>query len=318
ISESEESIDVRKESIAKAKDDYEEQYKKIKNTKLEFENLLSTRLKIKNKSREKSVKICELESQPSKKLVKFKTEEDYTLDLDDSKYEFNNSNYKLLDISTYTQPNPLRSQFITDNSSNTNKDDQNKSSIQETLSKNNKKNSFIKNYSNLNSTNNLNRKYENNFTENDYLLKDSSFFEDPYLRSLIMEPLRNLAIRKLDLSTPKFSGNHKEDVEDWLFKVNQGFRFSKIKDKDKLSSVINFVSDLPLLLLRKQIECNGSWLKYKAELGSTFVDVDRIHKIRSELVNLNHKEGMSIEYYISKFQRLTNRLSSLSEEEKIF
>ena len=172
----------------------------------------------------------------------------------------------------------------------------------------------------------MNRKYENNFTEkrsvtpdlNDYLPKDSPFFEDPYLRSLIMEPLRNPTIRKLDLSTPKFSGNHKEDVEDWLFKVNQGFRISKIKDEDKLSAVINFVSDLPILLLRKQIECNGSWLKYEAELRSTFVDVDRIHKIRSELVNLKHKEGMSIENYISKFLKLTNRLSSLSEEEKIF
>ncbi|CAF0992592.1 unnamed protein product [Brachionus calyciflorus] len=62
---------------------------------------------ITNESREKSVKICEIELQLSKKLVKFKTEEDYTLDLDDSKYEFNNNNYKLLDISTYTQSTSL-------------------------------------------------------------------------------------------------------------------------------------------------------------------------------------------------------------------
>ncbi|CAF1089969.1 unnamed protein product, partial [Brachionus calyciflorus] len=162
------------------------------------------------------------------------------------------------------QPIHCRSQLINDDSSNTNKDDQNKSSIEERLPNNNKNNSFIKNYQNLNSTDNLNPKYENNFTEkrsvtpdiNEYLPKDSPFFEDPYLRSLIMEP--------------------------------------------------------------KQIECNGCWIKYEAELRSTFVDDDRIHKIRSELVNLKHKEGMSIEYYISKFLTLTNHLSSLSEEEKIF
>ncbi|CAF1128728.1 unnamed protein product, partial [Brachionus calyciflorus] len=48
ISESEDSIDVRKESIAKAKDDYEEQYKKIKNTKLEFENTSLDETEVKN------------------------------------------------------------------------------------------------------------------------------------------------------------------------------------------------------------------------------------------------------------------------------
>ncbi|CAF0891426.1 unnamed protein product [Brachionus calyciflorus] len=62
ISESEDSIDVRRESSAKAKNDYEEQYKKIKNTKLEFENTSLDETEVK-----KTEKITALISELDKK-----------------------------------------------------------------------------------------------------------------------------------------------------------------------------------------------------------------------------------------------------------
>ena len=110
--------------------------------------------------------------------------------------------------------------------------------------------------------------------------------------------------KHLHVSTPKFTGNVKEDVEDWLFMVKQGFISSKILDEDRLNAIVNFVSDLPMLILKKHIQFTSSWYEFEKELKETFKSVDKDHKIRGELSNLKHRDNMSIEQRLNMvFQR---------------
>ncbi|CAF1105585.1 unnamed protein product, partial [Brachionus calyciflorus] len=123
---------------------------------------------------------------------------------------------------------------------------------------------------------------------------------------------------RLDASTPRFSGNPKDVVDDWLFMIKQGFISSRIKEEDKLNSIVNYVSELPLLILRRHIEANSSWLGFELKISKTFKNIDKEHKIRSDLSVLKHKDNMSIESYINRFLTLINKLPLMAEEEKIF
>ena len=139
---------------------------------------------------------------------------------------------------------------------------------------------------------------------------------DPIYKYLLNQNIENKP-KHLHVSTPKFSGSNKEDIDDWLFLVKQGFITAKISDEDRLNAVVNFVTDLPLMILRRHIESNSSWFEFEKELKNTFKNIDREHKIRSELSNLKHKE-LNIETFVNKFLTLTNKLGSMVEEEKMF
>ncbi|RMZ96553.1 9-cis-epoxycarotenoid dioxygenase chloroplastic-like [Brachionus plicatilis] len=124
--------------------------------------------------------------------------------------------------------------------------------------------------------------------------------------------------KRLENSTPIFSGNPRDDVYDWLFMVKQGFISANIEEKMKLNAIVNFVSDLPLLILKKHIESQSNWISFENELKSTFRNINRDQKIRSELISLKNREGLSIENYVSKFLTLTNKISFMAEDEKMF
>ena len=104
-----------------------------------------------------------------------------------------------------------------------------------------------------------------------------TLINDPIYKFLVEQ---NKKDQHLHVSTPKFSGNVKEDVEDWLLMVKQGF-ISKILDEDRLNAVVNFVSDLPLLILKKHIQFStytSSWYEFEKELKETFESVLFVEK----------------------------------------
>ena len=88
--------------------------------------------------------------------------------------------------------------------------------------------------------------------------------------------------------------------------IKQGFYSARITEEDRLNAIVNFVSDLLLLILKKHIESRSNWHEFKSELKEKFKSVDKEHKIRSELSNLKHRDNTSIESYVSKFLTLTN------------
>ena len=70
---------------------------------------------------------------------------------------------------------------------------------------------------------------------------------EPFYRFLL-DQNKNNKPKHLHASTPRYAGNYKDDVEDWLFMIKQGFISAKISDEDRLNAIVNFVSDLPLLI----------------------------------------------------------------------
>ncbi|RNA44210.1 hypothetical protein BpHYR1_040718 [Brachionus plicatilis] len=127
------------------------------------------------------------------------------------------------------------------------------------------------------------------------------FSNDPIYKFLLNQNMENKP-KYLHVSTQKFSGNSKDDIDDWLFMIKQGFIAAKIPDEDRLNAVVNFVAELPL-----HIESKSNWFEFEKELKDTFRNVDREHKIRSELSNLKHKE-LNVEHF----------LGFMAEEEKMF
>ncbi|RNA35355.1 hypothetical protein BpHYR1_031093 [Brachionus plicatilis] len=125
--------------------------------------------------------------------------------------------------------------------------------------------------------------------------------------------------KRLENSTPKFSGNPRDVVDDWLFMVKQGFISANIEEKMKLNAFVNFVSDLPLLILKKHIESPSNWISFENELKSTFRNINRDQKIRSELISLKNREGLSIENYVKdeKMFRFTQGLKEPSKRELV-
>ena len=80
---------------------------------------------------------------------------------------------------------------------------------------------------------------ENNVNDEE----SSSSEEETVQESRRMKPMSS--------KTPIYSGNPKEDLDEWIFIVNQNFRLSNIvKDDDKLRALANFVKGSPMKTLR--------------------------------------------------------------------
>ncbi|CAF1063190.1 unnamed protein product [Brachionus calyciflorus] len=86
------------------------------------------------------------------------------------------------------------------------------------------------------------------------------------LVKLVAELTSNNKSRRLDPNTKKFSGSVSEDIDEWLFNIEQGFISSKIKDEEKLNAVVNFVEKVPAQILRKHILSFSSSKLFEATL----------------------------------------------------
>ncbi|CAF0975673.1 unnamed protein product [Brachionus calyciflorus] len=93
-------------------------------------------------------------------------------------------------------------------------------------------------------------------------------------------------IKKMDPLTPKFTGTSKEDVENWLFTIEQSFNKALISYTDRLVETIPFVGDYPFDLLRIHIMKNRSWKEYETTLRKTFSKTHKSDKFTTELINL--------------------------------
>jgi len=63
------------------------------------------------------------------------------------------------------------------------------------------------------------------------------------LVKLVAELTSNNKSKRLDSNTKKFSGSASEDVDEWLFNIEQGFISSKIRDEDKLNAIVTSLKE---------------------------------------------------------------------------
>ncbi|CAF0885195.1 unnamed protein product, partial [Brachionus calyciflorus] len=100
--------------------------------------------------------------------------------------------------------------------------------------------------------------------------------------------------RRLDPNTKKFSGSSSEDVDDWLFNIDQAFISANIREED------------------------STWTLFEKELRNTFTKINKEYWVREQLATLKHRENMPFENFVNKFYMLTNMTPFVAEEEKLF
>ncbi|CAF1061997.1 unnamed protein product, partial [Brachionus calyciflorus] len=91
----------------------------------------------------------------------------------------------------------------------------------------------------------------------------------------------NNKTKRLDPNTKKFSGSNSEDVDDWLFNVEQRFIASKIREEDKLNSVLNFVDKVPKMT-KREITCRN-----KKTLSETIHLATQLEQAQNGIANIN-------------------------------
>ncbi|CAF1137063.1 unnamed protein product, partial [Brachionus calyciflorus] len=138
------------------------------------------------------------------------------------------------------------------------------------------------------------------------------------LVKLVAELASKGKTRRLDPNTKKFSGSSSEDVDDWLFNIEQAFISANIREEDRLNSLVNFVERVPAQILKKHIVNCSTWTLFEKELRNTFTKINREYWVRAQLATLKHREKMAFENFVNKFYMVTNMTPFMNEEEKLF
>jgi len=123
---------------------------------------------------------------------------------------------------------------------------------------------------------------------------------------------------KLDSNTPIFGEKKTDNVDDWIFSVNNSMFAANIPKNLKLSAVTPYLRGLPLLTLKRYQQTNGidgSWEGFCGVLLNQFKPRDWQNKLRLQLRDL--KQTDSFEGYLLKFQSLITQINDLQESDKI-
>ncbi|CAF1028963.1 unnamed protein product, partial [Brachionus calyciflorus] len=179
------------------------------------------------------------------------------------------------------------------------------------------------NYENKQSTSKItyvNDKNKCKLNTNPPLLSESlqSNNETLDLIKYVAELAGNNKSKRLDLYTKKFTGSPSEDVDDWLFNIEEGFISSKMKEEDRLNAVVNFVEKVPAQILGKHITNFSTWKLFDKELRNTYTKINKEYWVRTHLSKHSHRENTPFENYVNRFYMLTNMVPHMSDEEKLF
>jgi hypothetical protein len=81
-------------------------------------------------------------------------------------------------------------------------------------------------------------------------------------------------VKKLETNIQKFKGGPNEDVEDWIFAMEQAFFRAQIGYHDRLSHSILYVENLPFTIIKDYIQKGRTWNEYVAELRKMYRKAD--------------------------------------------
>lgn len=104
---------------------------------------------------------------------------------------------------------------------------------------------------------------------------------------------------------------------DWLFVIENNFIKARTPPDRKLLEAVSFLRGAALQMLKNfMLEGKNSWSEFANILKDSFVPIDLPRRIRVQLKDLKHSEGMSFDQYVKKFLQLVNQID-MREEEKL-
>lgn len=121
----------------------------------------------------------------------------------------------------------------------------------------------------------------------------------------------NEKIKPLSSSTPVYSGSVDEDLEKWIFIINQNFFLSNIKtDLEKLRAISNFLKGTPMKSLRSyMMQTTRPKINELFQILKRMVSEEaRIDSLKNRLQDLTQGENFS--EFLKRFQTLALQLQS--------
>ena len=133
-------------------------------------------------------------------------------------------------------------------------------------------------------------------------------------RMIIPTPVTACSLEK---GTPVFHGRKEEVITNWLIVINNKLVTSKIPDESKISCVLPFLKDTALDVAVNYVANHGydSWSNFERLLLRTFEPIDLQRRLRLQLKNLT--QTGKIEEFNKQFMLLSNRITTLSEADKL-
>ena len=122
---------------------------------------------------------------------------------------------------------------------------------------------------------------------------------------------------KLGPNIPTLNGHDtNQKVIDWLFIIEQTFVLQKVPDNLKISSILSFVKGSFFEIARKHIESNDlNWVKFRETLLIKTDSKEINFNLKTKLFSL--KQDGTFEKFLAEFEYLTNKISDLTEDQKL-
>ena len=129
--------------------------------------------------------------------------------------------------------------------------------------------------------------------------------------------------KKLSSSTPVYNGKTDEDLEEWMFVIEQSLMTANITDEvEKLAAITTFVRGTPLSLLRNYIRNNRkpTLKEYFELLDNLIPQASRTQYLKNKLMDM--KQGHDFEEFFNEFQKMVitiqSRDSNWKESDSVF
>lgn len=125
---------------------------------------------------------------------------------------------------------------------------------------------------------------------------------------------------KAKCSVPTYSGDPKEDLDTFIFLLENNFTIDSTPDAQKIAIMVSYLRGTAIETY-KRWKADRQILIYtdlKQHLESQFLPHDLQQKLRNKLAQLNVKQTKTFENYVMQFQNLLNKITHMNEQDKIF
>lgn len=141
--------------------------------------------------------------------------------------------------------------------------------------------------------------------------------QEMQMQMIMLFNAHNASTCKFNSPVPIFSGKPDEDIDAWIFTVENGFETSKVMDLNKVSLAAAYLRDLAQTTFRRLKTENQqlTWDLLKRELQIQFQPLGLQKQLRSELDVVKQKN--SFEDYLHQFYKIINKITGMSELDKM-
>ena len=129
-----------------------------------------------------------------------------------------------------------------------------------------------------------------------------------------VEKIKSKGTFKLDAKTPVFRSNHDENVEMWIWRMEQSMKLANVPEDLWVVACSNYVEGIALEMVVRATIDDKPWSKLKEDLVKTFRGPHRDYDLRSKMLTL--RDTGSFDKYLREFRLLSNQIADKDMTEK--